>query len=127
MVRLRASQAARSESLCRTFSGIGTLERLRATVATAMDPPINRAAGGIERPLKSPSFTTADTNSTSAPRPMPSRTARSDAPDFLVSGRNETPGMADPYAAVSTDVRSTLSCTRSLAPRPEAATSPSIA
>ena len=100
---------------------------MRAKVASATDPPINAAAGGMERPLSVLSFTAADRRRASAPRPTPSRTVRRETPTFLVSGRYVALGMADACGVVSMAVRSTVSCSNVLAALLEAATRPSMA
>ena len=109
------------------FSGIGTLGRLKAKFASAIEPPTTQAADGIGRPLSLPSFTPAETRIASAPSPMLSPTDRSDGPLFLASGRCAAIGSERSWSVVSTGIRATANCNRSLATRPEAATWPSIA
>src|SRR2546429_550385 len=87
MARFRVSNSARSDSLWLMFSGIGTLGRLKAKFASAIEPPTTQAADGIGRPLSLRSFTPAETRIASAPSPMLSPTDRSDGPLFLASGR----------------------------------------
>src|SRR2546430_7160974 len=61
MARFRVSNCARSDSLYMMFSGIGTLGRLKARFASAIEPPTTQAADGIGRPLSVRSFTPAET------------------------------------------------------------------
>src|SRR2546421_6376311 len=82
MARFRVSNCARSDSLYMMFSGIGTLGRLKAKFASAIEPPTTQAADGIGRPLSLRSFTPAETRIASAPSPMLSPTDRSDGPLF---------------------------------------------